>query len=78
MSTGMWILIGLLTLLFSPILIMMIRDYFGLNSNRFYGDEANKNKKNKREEAYEKNSRHSRSIPNNHGGNGPGNTGGNH
>ena len=80
MPSGLLILLGFLILLFSPILIMAIRDYFGWNSNRFYGDEANKNKGSKIDEAYEKNSHHAGTIPKNHSGHnlGPKDNGGDH
>ncbi|UOQ92981.1 hypothetical protein MUO14_21685 [Halobacillus shinanisalinarum] len=43
-STGGWILLGIVALFALPILFGMVRDYLGFNSNKFYGDEANKNK----------------------------------
>ncbi|RKL67357.1 hypothetical protein CR203_08280 [Salipaludibacillus neizhouensis] len=72
MSTGMWIFLGFIALLSTPILIMVIRDVFGLNSNRFYGVEANKKKRSKVEEAYDNKSTHSKPMPKSHIGNGMG------
>ncbi|WP_281659145.1 hypothetical protein [Halobacillus sp. Cin3] len=57
MSGGAFLLI-ILSLLGLPILWGMIRDKFGRNTNRFYGDELNKHQKRGREKVYEENTRH--------------------
>ncbi|WP_257351604.1 hypothetical protein [Pseudalkalibacillus decolorationis] len=55
MSTGLWMLLGIIVLFAVPILWGIIRSKLGLG-NQFYGDELNKkkNKRTKRDDAYEK------------------------
>lgn len=50
----MWLFLGLLALLASPIVIMLIREKLGWDTNRFYGDELNKDKYTVKDEAYDK------------------------
>ncbi|KHE73202.1 hypothetical protein [Halobacillus sp. BBL2006] len=58
MISGGWILAGLFTLLGLPLFIGWLRDVLGWNTNRFYGDEMNKKKRSKKEEAFDKASRY--------------------
>ncbi|WP_028782476.1 hypothetical protein [Thalassobacillus devorans] len=54
----MWLFLGLLALLASPIVFMLIREKFGWDTNRFYGDELNKEKRTLKDEAYDKSAKH--------------------
>lgn len=54
MISGGWVLLGIFALLGLPLLIGWLRDVFGLNSNRFYGDELNKKRRSKKEKAFDK------------------------
>jgi hypothetical protein len=64
-----WIFWGIIALIVIPILIGKIRERFGSN-NRFYGDEANKTKRTKFDEAHEKRVEYDRHAKNNHFGSG--------
>ncbi|MCA0982933.1 hypothetical protein LCL89_02610 [Halobacillus yeomjeoni] len=44
----------MIALIAGPLFFAMLKDHFGFNRNRFYGDEANKNKQSKREEAFDR------------------------
>lgn len=54
MSTNLWILLGIIAFFTIPILIWVLSDYFGWNTNKFYGDVANKNKLSLRDKTYQK------------------------
>jgi|GEM_PF-6136922 len=54
MISGFWFLMIIISLLVLPLLYGMLRDFFGGNTNRFYGDELNKQRRTKKEEAYDK------------------------
>ncbi|MRH43528.1 hypothetical protein GH741_12645 [Aquibacillus halophilus] len=55
---SIWVLLSIIAIFTLPILYGIIRDFFGWNNNKFYGDEMNKkkNKKNITDKVYEKNS----------------------
>ncbi|WP_139364866.1 hypothetical protein [Sutcliffiella halmapala] len=46
LSNNVIILLIILALLFAPIIFIVVKDWLGLNSNKFYGDELNKKTKN--------------------------------
>ncbi|MGP4075530.1 hypothetical protein [Halobacillus sp. K22] len=50
MISGFWFLIIFISILALPLLYGMLRD----NSNRFYGDELNKQRRTKKERLYDK------------------------
>ncbi|MGR9050663.1 hypothetical protein ACQ4XT_18670 [Halobacillus faecis] len=50
----MWAFLGLIGLLVVPLLYGFLRDAFGWNRNKFYGDEMNKQKRNSVEKRYDK------------------------
>ena len=58
----MWILLGLLLVLLAPLALIFVKDKFGLNSNKFYGDELNKHKRTPKDKAYEKSAHYTNTI----------------
>ncbi|MFQ3544674.1 hypothetical protein Q7A53_11330 [Halobacillus rhizosphaerae] len=53
-SNGIFVLAVIGGLIILPLMMGFLRDAFGSNSNRFYGDELNKTKKSKRGERLDK------------------------
>ncbi len=60
MFSNAWILLVFILVLVSPFVLLYLKDKFYWGSNKFYGDELNKEKKgvSKKDESYEKSSQH--------------------
>ncbi|WP_226577479.1 hypothetical protein [Halobacillus litoralis] len=60
----MYLILGFVGIIGGLLLFGWIRDELGWNTNKFYGDEANKNKRTPKEEAFDKSSRYYASAKN--------------